>query len=647
MARHNKKQKGSAKNAAPPPETVRSASLQIKEEPPAVGSKPGKDPWRLALPLLVAAIAFLAYWPSLGNDFIYDGALEIKEGFFTNIANLPDVLTLKVLHMKLLLADRPGQLLYLMLLASVFGTNPFGYHICSNLLHAANAALVVVLLRRFSAMKAGDGLKTNLALLAAVLIFVLHPMAVEPVSAINFSSDLLATFFTLLGLFAASSFDPVHHPRQAKLYGIAAVVCSFAAICSKESGFACCLLLIVYWFIYRRHEVRKPWYYVLGGSVLVTAGFLVARGVLALPPPNPEGLGYPHGTIFGLAIEQPRLWVFMMGKIIWPATLSGDYRLPDIADLSAAVAIPILLVVLLGQLWLALRSNVAAMGVAIFWFGLATVSNLVPLYRPLADRFYYMPMAGLSAQIFALLLMAAKSREGFWAALAPFYLALLPLTALTLARQQVFANDLTFWSDTAAATPSSWTAHYNLAGIYAQKNNVPAAISEYQLALALAPGDPGTMINLAEAYALKGDRDEEIPLLQKALTINPASAEGHNDFGDALTSKARIDEAVAQYREAIRLKPDYAEAYNNLGIAEVNLNQVDNAIRDFKMSLKVKPDYAQAHSNLGIALVKKGQMQNAIDEFRAAAKLSPNDANVQANLAEGLAQQAKAAAAKK
>ena len=99
------------------------------------------SPLGVWIPIVLALVTFLVYWPSLFSDFVYDARKEIlEEGFITSISHLPDVLSLKVLSSNLMLGDRPGQLLYLMLIALVCGRDPFGYHLCSNLLHAANCA---------------------------------------------------------------------------------------------------------------------------------------------------------------------------------------------------------------------------------------------------------------------------------------------------------------------------------------------------------------------------------------------------------------------------------------------------------------------------------------------------------------------------
>ena len=235
-------------------------------------------PGGIWIPLLLAVATFLIYWPSLQSDFVYDARLEIlDEGFITSPANLPSVLSFKVLGMDLILGSRPGQLLYLMLIAAFSGKEPFGYHLCSNLLHAANVALLFVLLRRLMMKELpgliGNGsLKIQLAAAAVALIFAVHPVAVESVAEVSYSSSLLVTLFTLLALLAATAFHAENF-RSAMWAGGAAALCSFAAVTCKESGIAVPLALIVYWYVFRRSEARGPWLLFLGAAVAITVAF--------------------------------------------------------------------------------------------------------------------------------------------------------------------------------------------------------------------------------------------------------------------------------------------------------------------------------------------------------------------------------------
>jgi len=599
-----------------------------------------------ALPLLLAAVAFLAYWPSLQSDLVYDARKEIlEEGFITSPANLPAVLSLKVLGMNLILGDRPGQLLYLMLNAALWGKEPWGYHLCSNLLHAANVALLFVVLRRLIAAEitglAGNGVfRAHLAAAMATLIFALHPIATESVAGVSYSSDLLVTFCTLLALLAATTFRPENF-RVAMTTGALGTLCAFAAVTCKESGIATALLLIVYWFLFRRREAKGPWLLFLGAAMALTLIFLAARFLFALPCEVP--LNYPGGSFSQVFLIQPRLWVYMMGKLIWPVQFSADYTLENASVFSIPLALAILAVVVSLQGWLASKSRIGALGVAAYWLGLATVSNFIPLNRILADRFYYLPLAGVTMQLLALFLMTLKSRRGFWLALVPCFSAILPLTLLTLNRQSIFASNTSLWTDTLRVSPRSEVAHLGIGWVYFQKDQMDAAIEEFEKVVEINPYHAEAYYNLGSAFAQKGQVDKAVVQYQRALELKPDYADACYNLGNALIQKGQVDEAIVQYQKALGINPNLALAHNNLGVAFIQKRQVDEAIGQYQMALKINPNFADAHSNLGLALIQKGLVNDAVAEFQEAVRLNPTDSSSQNNLAkaQALARQAR------
>jgi len=593
------------------------------------------------VPLLLAVITLGVYWPSLKSDFVYDAHTEIiEEGFIVSLSNLPAVLSLKVLGMNLMLGDRPGQLLYLMLIAAICGKEPFGYHLCSNLLHAANVALLFVFLRRLIAteqtgLTRNCALKAQLSCVVATLLFALHPIATEPVADVSYSSDLLVTFFTLLALIAATNFRPENF-RSAMITGAIGTLCAFAAVTCKESGIVTALLLIVYWFLFRRGEAKGPWICLLGAATAGTAAFLAARFLFAplseIPPT------YLGGALSQVFLIQPRLWVFMMGKLVWPAQFSADYTLENVSGISTPLALTILIVVVLFQVWLVSQSRIGALGVAVYWLGLATVSNFIPLYRILADRFYYLPLAGVAAQLLALFLMTLKSRVGFWVAIAPFLAAILPLTALTVARQDAFANNFSLWSDTLQISPFSSTAHYNFGNALSLKGQSDQAIVQYQKALEIDPNHINAHDNFGNVLFQVGRVDEAMVQYQKALEISPNYAEAHTNLGNALLQKGRVNEAMVQYQKVLEISPNIAEAHYNLGNALIQKGQMDEALTQFQKAVEINPDYADAHNNLGNALIQKGQADEAMVQFQKALEINPNYASAHYNLGNVLLQ---------
>jgi Flp pilus assembly protein TadD len=603
------------------------------------------DPW---LPLLPAVVAFALYWPSLQSDFVYDARIDIlSEGFITSLSNLPAVLSLKVLGMNLILADRPGQILYLMLNAAVWGKNPWGYHLLSNLLHAANVALLCVLLRRLVAAEPTgllerEALKTRLAIMVATLLFAVHPIQAEAVSAVNYSSDLLVAFFAFLALLAGTAFR-VDDRRTAILAGGAGTLCAFAAVTCKESGVATCLLLMVYWFLYRRQEARGPWLIFLSATVAVTAAFLAARFSFAVHNTSPEG--YLGGSFSQVFLIQPRLWVYLMGKILVPVHFSADYTLDNVSGISTPLAFILLGIVVLLQTWLATRSRIGALGVAVFWLGLATVSNFIPLYKILADRFYYLPMAGVAMQLLALWLMTFRSRLGFGSILA-VGVTLLPLTMLTVVREKVFATENSLWVDTVQASPSSWQAHYNLGANLSEKGQPGKAMIEFQKAIELNPKSTSAHTDMGAILLKQGQVALAISYFQTALQIDPDLAETLGDLGVALAQQGKVDEAIVCYRKAEKIKPDLGEVYYNFGLALVDKGNLDEAVAQFQKMVALDPTYADAHTELGIIFSQQGKVQDSIAQFREVVRLRPNDPDAQHNLATEQAAADKAAAGK-
>jgi Flp pilus assembly protein TadD len=600
MAKRSSKKKRALRNASPI--TARSTSS-------------GSDLiWRTFvfnswIPLLLAAVAFAVYGPSLQSDFVYDAREEIlSEGYITSLSNLPDVLSLKVLGMNLMLGDRPGQLLYLMVIAAIWGKAPFGYHLCSNLLHAANAALLFVLLVRLTKAELPGLTRTairrvQLAAAVVTLLFALHPLAVETVADISYSSDLLATFFTLLALLAGIAFQ-ARKSRSALLTGGASVLCAFSAVASKESGMAAAGLLVVYWFLFRRREAKGPWLWFLGAAVGVTMAFLTAR--FAWAPASSDHPGYLGGSLSQVFLIQPRLWVFMMGKLFWPVSLSADYTLEDLNGISMPLALAVLAVVLVLQAWLAKKSRVGALGVAVYWLGLATVSNFMPLNRILGDRFYYLPMVGIALQLTSLFLMTVPFRWGFWSAWAVCLASLVPLAVLTVEREAVFASELSFWTATQQASPSSARAHSGLGGLLLQTNQLDAAIQQFHEALDIDPKYALVHMNLGIALFEKGQLEEATSHFKKAVEIDPTSVSAHYDLAFALFHQGRSDDALAEYQKALSINPRYAQAHNGLGEVFMRKGQIDQAIAEFQEALQIQPDFSEAQNNLAKAQAQAG-----------------------------------------
>jgi len=181
-------------------------------------------------------------------------------------------------------------------------------------------------------------------------------------------------------------------------------------------------------------------------------------------------------------------------------------------------------------------------------------------------------------------------------------------------------------------------AMFDRAWSLAEKGNYKAAISEWNAALAINPGDARAQNNLAFALAREGRLDEAILHWRNALAVNDEYAEVHRNLGQALLEKGDIDGAAAHLRKAAAAYPQDARLHASLGAALLRTGRLDEAIARLNGAIKLDHTDAAAHYNLGLALQRKGSADLAIAQYESALRLDPKDAQAHNDLAVALMQ---------
>ncbi|HKA31224.1 MAG TPA: O-GlcNAc transferase, partial [Candidatus Binatia bacterium] len=145
--------------------------------------------WRRALGFAaIVGLAVAAYIPALGGGFIWD-----DETWVTVNRTLKTMDGLRAIWLTPS-APQYYPLLQTVLWAEyhVWGLHPLGYHLVNVLLHALNASLVWLVLRRLAIP--GSWM--------AAAVFALHPVHVESVAWIAELKNVQSSFFYLLALLA-------------------------------------------------------------------------------------------------------------------------------------------------------------------------------------------------------------------------------------------------------------------------------------------------------------------------------------------------------------------------------------------------------------------------------------------------------------
>jgi tetratricopeptide (TPR) repeat protein/uncharacterized membrane protein len=493
-----------------------------KVDAKTLGSTRAPAPPLLSVPLLallVGLLTFALYLPSLSSGFVYDAEAQILiDPYIHDRSHFSDVLSFRVLAHDVLDGNRPVQLLSLMVDSLLWGKGPFGYHLTSNLLHACNAALLFLVMLRLATEAKG----VRWAAAVSVLLFAAHPLLVEPVAEVSCREDLLANFFVLAAVFLAMFFSE-KTGRSSWWSGSGCLLAVWLACGSKETGVIAPVLILLYWRIFRRQDSVGKW---LGLTVLAmaVAGLFFAARFALQPSDSQIFLNRPEylGGSLEMAMKiQPRIWVFSIGSIFWPAKLSAVYGPQDVLVLSIPWTAMVLAAFLLIQAVAGWKSRIALFGAAVFWLGLAPVSNLIPIYRPVADRYLYLPLAGLAITVFGFLVWVSARKKLLPALLVGGACLGLVLVSLAWRRQAVFANSLNLWADTFAKSPYSDTAANNLGYALLERRDYRDALKKFESAVRLAQGKkPNAWAGAALALEKLGQPSEAQAALRRAIEID-------------------------------------------------------------------------------------------------------------------------------
>lgn len=536
--------------------------------------------------LLVYVAALAAYAMTLRFGFLYDDIWTIQENAFVkDWRNVARLFTADYLH-GVPDNNRPVMLLSVMLDYQLWGGNAAGYHVQNVLWHALTSALVFHLIRRVFA----DG---RLAL-AAGLVFAVHPIHTEPVSAVNYREDVLAALFVLAALLLALR----ARERGGVARWLGSGLCVALGILSKESALVAPALLLACDATSGggvRAALKRHWWHYVAGAAICASVF--APLALAIGD-SYASIARDGAPLAERLLATPGIFVGYLGQLALPLSQSAEYTV-DVERVDGATAwaaAAILAAVGAGAWWLRRRAAWATWGIAWLLLALAPVANAVAIANPRADRYLYLPSVGAAAVLGGLLVTAGRAlarRGPARAWLVPLALVCAVLAAQTVRRSLVWQTPYSLWSRTVVDAPRSTRAWAGLAF---------AAIGESRPTEALAAARSGRALDPDDGRLLMAE-------------------------GIALAELDRLPEAVTRLRAATtRLPPSQRHrAANNLAVVYQRLGDDGAAEIRFREAIAASPTDARYHRNLAELLEHRGRRAEARASYRRALELAPED----------------------
>jgi tetratricopeptide (TPR) repeat protein len=153
------------------------------------------------------------------------------------------------------------------------------------------------------------------------------------------------------------------------------------------------------------------------------------------------------------------------------------------------------------------------------------------------------------------------------------------------------------------------------------------AISNFQRAIALAPGMARAYDNLGLCYFYQNQNDLAVENYQKAIELDRGSAHpsAWPYLNLAITQQFlnQLIDAEKNLREAIRLDPSFAKAHFQLGTVLESLQKAKAALEELKEAARLDPAFAEPHMALARVYRKLGQESSAREEVKTYLRLHP------------------------
>lgn len=602
---------------------------------------------RWGLPLLVTAVAFVAFAPALRNEFVNwdDDKILLENDNFRGL----DSSHLRWMFTQYKMGHyHPLTWMSFAVDYRIWGLDDaFGFHLTNLVLHALNAALFYFVALRLLALAMPERSERNaltlrLGAAVAALLFAVHPLRVESVAWVTERRDVLSVFFLLPCVLCYLRYVTAAS-RRWRWY-VAAVVLLLLSLLSKAWGITLPAVLIVLDFyplrriratrseLFSARAVRllaeKIPFAALAAWAAYEAAEAQATAVDTMKSLEEYG--------FTQRIAQAFYGVgFYVWKTLLPTGLAPIYEIPvamnpyeprfvisAVAVIAAAVAL------------LVFRRRWPA-GLALGLVYVITVSPVLGLAQSgpqlAADRYSY-----ISCLTWALLagagvvwcLRARAKRRLPTAALLPLAGVVVAVVAvlavLTWRQSRVWRTSRDLWEHTLAVYPHTYNAHNNLGILLKKQGHYDEAEEHYVAALAIKPDMPAAINNLGSLRLRKGDVESALELFLQARELRPQDLSIRMNIGSALLRLDRYDEAIRAYQQILLAKPTRlirGKAHSNLGRALEEAGRVSEAIPHLEQSIELLPTYPHAYNNLAFACKKSGDRLRAIEAFRKTVEL--------------------------
>jgi tetratricopeptide (TPR) repeat protein len=600
--------------------------------------------------LVLIILPTIVYFNSLQGAFQFDDRNLLNKEWIADLHSFNESVSMKSYQ------NRPVLLWTFAINNHIDKKDTFGFHIANLTVHILVTVLIFIILVRIKNLipkeyvshkkektKLVDHQSNNVLFLPFItsLIFALHPINTDSVVYISSRSSLLATFFYLLTIYCFT--ETLLLTRTVKyriISGLLILPGIYLAVASKLIAITLPVIILFLFLVlyvpryfknYREYFTTSKmlWVFGCGGVTLICIAYLME----ALYLPKDQGFEL-YGSIPYLLVQSKVIIFYYLSKFIFPFNLNVDIGFPftelstDWKILFSVLLISGITLVIIkwGNIWVKL-------GFAWFLLTIAPTSSIVPLNDLAVEHRMYLPMSLGLCLITGWFISRLKKTTQLYS----FIFIVIICGILVGKRNQIWANEISLWSDSAIKNPKSPRVHNNLGKAYYEAGKLKIARSHLEKSVSSIPEYAKTQFNLGNQKSFIErknliDETAQDPNVSYSnnISLEVDFAEPHFNLASVYLDLGQLDAAEVQYRASLKLKPDYFSAELGLGSVKNIKQEYDLAVGHFLHSITLmkkatgQQDYALARLNLGEVYGKTQRYNKAIIELNRAIKTDPS-----------------------
>lgn len=591
---------------------------------------------RLLHLLIISAIAFCAYSNTFHVPFLFDDEASIQLN--SNVHGLGNFFS----GDNNVLPNRIVGYFTFALNYQLGGLNVVGYHIVNLLVHIGNSLLVygLVLITFLTPALKDSFNKRQIGIFAFIvaLLFVSHPIQTQAVTYIVQRLTSLATLFYLAAVICYVRWRLTRESSSSLLKGwvswwyLLSIVTAILAMKTKEIAFTLPLIILLYECSFFGWPGRKllaqmaPIFLtitIIPFTVFSTINPLLQTVGSLLSDVNTPSFNIVKLTRWEYFYTQINVICTYLRLLVLPVKQNLDYDYPishHLFETRTSLSLLALLSLFMLALYLYAKSapvskiselapcalqtkvlyRLAAFGLFWFFVTLSVESSIIIIQDVIFEHRLYLPSVGffltiVSFAALGLLRIEQHFRHARTAAVPFAAVIILLLAGATYARNTIWGNWISIWSDTAAKSPNKPRAH-NILGIgYYYDLKFDEAMGEYREAVRLKPDFIEAYYNMGLIYKERKQYAEAISIYFKILSISAYNAD------------------------------HFADIYNEIGMSYAEIGELDRSVTAFASAVKHNPDNAEFRNNYAFALTANGNMTDALREYRSALSLDPGN----------------------